>query len=128
MNAKEARLWTKLWTPRTPTPWKIVCVVVTAALSTSCAAKQPAWTPRLFFGDQSREGLTRNGNDPDFISCRDPKDKLRYDQMICMRPADLKSALDIMSQCKDWGQPRPGTIMVTPEEFMELLTGRPASP
>ena len=113
--------------PKILTSLKILFVLAAVALNASCAsaAVVPAWNGRLFFGDHDREGLSRNSaKDPDFISCRDPKDKARFDDFIAMSRADFKSFLDtFIGGCEKW-KGRKGSILIESELFFRLLSGQ----
>lgn len=86
----------------------------------SCAGSIPAWNGRLFFGDSSKEGLSRTGVDPDFISVHD---KPRFDDMVCMSRSDFKSwNQTYIGGCEKW-KGRPGTIMVEPRVLGALMRG-----
>jgi hypothetical protein len=104
---------------------KTICAVALLGLSTtSCqGAPIPAWNGRLFYGDADKEGLTRNHpKDHDFISCRNPEDRVRFNDVVCMRSADFKSFMDTyIGGCEKWKQGRPGTILIDSELFFRLL-------
>jgi hypothetical protein len=92
---------------------------VAAALSSSCAGTVPVWNGRLYFGDSAREGLSRTGVDPDFISIRDP----RVNDYVAMSRADFKSWIaTYIGGCEKW-KGRPGTVMVQPVVLEQLMRG-----
>lgn len=111
---------------KTPTILKNLFALAAVGLSLTACASQPVpvWNGRLFFGSQADGGVVRRSAiDADFISCGNPLDRERFDDLVCMSSADFKSfANTYIGGCEKW-KSRKGSILVDPVVLRELIAG-----
>ena len=93
----------------------ISILILASAFMISCATGPiPKVNIKTWAGDSSR-GAIRRSQDPDQISCTDP----RFDSYACITYSDVRSLYDALQSCQGFAE---GTPLMTEQEKKEFYT------